>query len=186
MSFDATFHDLRSRRRIPMRLFKEKVGISPSYIHSIEKEGLLPSPAKLEKLASVFVAVATEQEAADPNADARRLFQERERTAFVHRLGVDPDLAEVLVKLRELDAAQRADLVAPLSDALSLFQTLGKQERQGTAVLLHELVEVVAPLQQAKRHAVIAKATEAAYEVLEEAKADTASSVDLEEMAGHA
>ena len=150
-----------------MRLFKEEAGISPSYIHSIEKEGLLPSPEKLEKLASVFVAVAREQEAADPDADARRLFQERERTAFIHRLGVEPQLAEVLVKLREFDAEQRADLAEPLADALTLFQELGSQERRGLAVFLHTLLETVAPLQREKKYTVIAEAANAAYKVLE-------------------
>lgn len=162
-----------------MRLFKEKAGISPSYIHSIEKEGLLPSPEKLEKLVAVFVDVAKEQEAADPEADARRLFQERERTAFVHRLGVDPDLAEVLIKLREFDEEQRADLAAPLADALLLFQGLGKQERQGVAALLHKLLEIIVPLQQEKQYAVIAEAANAAYEVLNRETGQAARSASL-------
>ncbi len=140
MSFDQTFSDLRARRRIPMRLFEERAGISTSYIHGIEKEKLLPSREKLEQLAHVFVAVAKEQEAADPQADARRLFRERDRTAYIERLGYEPRLAEILLSLDDLDAKRRADIMQPLVEAIGLFGTLETQERRAVSRLLKRLV----------------------------------------------
>lgn len=123
-----------------MRLFEERAGISTSYIHGIEKEKLLPSREKLERLAAVFVEVAEEQEAADPQADARRLFRERDRTAYVERLGYEPPLAEILLSLDELDAKRRADIMQPLAEAIGLFGTLESQERRAVKRLLKKLV----------------------------------------------
>jgi transcriptional regulator with XRE-family HTH domain len=167
MPFDQTFYDLRKRRRIPMRLFTERVGISPSYIHEIEKGGLLPSEQKLKDLASVFVAVAREQEAADPEEDARRLFRERDRTAFVERLGIEPELAKALSSLRDLDDEQRAELVQPLELALVLFRTIDSQERRALVPLLEESTR----LRRENRRDVIGEAAGAAYKVLKEAGA---------------
>lgn len=130
-----------------MRLFQERVKINPSYIYAIEKEGLLPSSEKLEALASVFVAVAKEQGAAQPEDDARLLFRER----FVDRLGFDPDLAEVLVKLRALNAAQRADVIEPLSDSIEIFSTLDTQERRALARLLNRLVAALQTVEGRER-----------------------------------
>jgi transcriptional regulator with XRE-family HTH domain len=172
MSFDAIFSDLRKRRRIPMRLFEQRCGINPSYIHGIEKEGLLPSSKKLEQLAAVFVEVAAEQGAADPEEDGRRLFRERERTAFVERLGFDPELAEVLVSLRELDAAQRGDMVGPLGDAISLVKDLSSQERGGLATLIHETVGVLDSLGAERRREVALELAKAIGTVLDDARQD--------------
>ena len=130
-----------------MRLFQERVGINPSYIYAIEKEGLLPSSEKLESLGSVFVAVAKEQGAAKPEDDARLLFRER----FVDRLGFDDDLGEVLVKLRALDAAQRADVVEPLNDSVEIFSTLDTQERRALARLLNRLVAALRTVEGRER-----------------------------------
>ncbi len=192
MSFDQTFSDLRKRRRIPMRLFTERVGISPSYIHEIEKGGLLPSEQKLQDLASVFVAVAHEQEAADPQEDARRLFRERDRTAFVERLGIEPELAKPLSSLREFDDEERDQLVRPLELALILFRTIDQQERRGLVPLLEKLLEVSTQLRRENRHGDIANAAEAAYEVLEKAVAkaggddsDPVEERDVAEALGH-
>jgi transcriptional regulator with XRE-family HTH domain len=169
MPFDQTFYDLRKRRRIPMRLFTEKVGISPSYIHEIEKGGLLPSEQKLRDLASVFVEVAREQEAADPEGDARRLFRERDRTAFVERLGIEPELAEALSSLRDFDDEQRAELIEPLELGLTLFRAIAPQERHGLVSVLSELLETSAKLRRENRHGVLSEAVTAAYKVLERA-----------------
>jgi transcriptional regulator with XRE-family HTH domain len=143
MSFNQIFSDLRARRRIPMRLFEERAGISTSYIHAIEKEGLLPSREKLEQLATVFVEVAEEQEAADPQADARRLLRERNRTAYVERHGYEPPLAEILLSLDDLDAKRRADIMQPLAEAIGLFGTLESQERGAVKRLLKKLVTLL-------------------------------------------
>ena len=130
-----------------MRLFQERVKINPSYIYAIEKEGLLPSSEKLEDLASVFVDVAREQGAAKPEDDARLLFRER----FVDRLGFDPELGEVLVKLRALSAAQRADVIEPLNDSVEIFSTLDTQERRALARLLHRLVDALRTVEGRER-----------------------------------
>src|SRR3954466_706502 len=110
MSFDATFTDLRKRRRIPRRLFTELVGASASYIHEVEKGSVLPSPERLEMLSSVFVGVATEQGAADPQDDARLLVEARRRTVMIDQLGFDPVLADTVIGLAGVDERQRADL----------------------------------------------------------------------------
>ncbi len=151
-----------------MRLFEERVGISSSYIHGIEKENLLPSPEKLDLLASVFVAVATEQDASEPQADARSLFRERERTAFVDRLGFDPELAEVLVLLRELEANQRADIIQPLTDAICLFKTLDPQERGGVKKLIHNLRSILESLEGEARRTAAIHLDEVAEQALKE------------------
>ncbi len=140
MSFDQTFSDLRARRRIPMRLFEERAGVSTSYIHGIEKEKLLPSRERLEPIAAVFVEIAEEQEAGDPQADARRLFRERDRTSYIERLGYKPELAEILLSLDELDRKRRTDIQQPLIEAIGLFGTLGTQERRAVQRLLKRLV----------------------------------------------
>src|SRR4051812_42611075 len=110
MAFGETFHDLRTRRRIPMRMF-EQVGVSPSYIHDIERKGVLPTKERLHAIGEVFKQVAKEQMARDPDDDVRLLLREHDRTLFVERLGEDPGWAELLVDLRELDDAQRDDLL---------------------------------------------------------------------------
>src|SRR5215212_8491104 len=130
MTFAETFKDLRSRRRIPMRLFEEKVGIHASYVYGIEKENVLPSAEKLEQLASVFVEVATEQEAVDPEADARRLREAREMTVF-ERQGLDRELVKILLMFREMDQDVRAELMEPQEDALITFMMINRQERGG-------------------------------------------------------
>lgn len=155
MSFNQTFIDLRTRRRIPMRLFEERTGISTSYIHSIEKEKLLPSHEKLEQLASVFVEVAEEQEAADPQADARRLLRERQRTAY-ERLGYEPALAEILLSLDDLDAKRRSDILQPLVEAIGLFATLESQERSAVKRLLKRLVTLFEEREPEQRRQVAA------------------------------
>jgi transcriptional regulator with XRE-family HTH domain len=170
MSFATTFTDLRARRRIPMRLFEERVGINPSYIHGVENDKLLPSLEKLELLASVFVEVAREQEAANPEEDARRLFRERERTAFMtaaDRLDFDPDLAEVLISLRELDHDRRVDIVQPLKEAIALFSTLDGQERGAVKRLLPELMGFLESREGAERRNATILLAEAAEEALE-------------------
>lgn len=143
MPFQETFKDLRARRRIPMRLFKERVGVSPSYIHSIEREGFVPSAEKLTLLASVFVEVAGEQEAKDPEADARILFRERNRAELIDRLEFDPELADLLLFAREMDVPKRAALMPALWDALAIYTTIDDQERGGVATLIARVRKIV-------------------------------------------
>lgn len=144
-----------------MRLFEEKAGISSSYIHAIEKEDLLPSPEKLEALASVFVDVAREQEAAEPEADARRLFRERKLSVYI-RMGFDPKMAEILLSLQELGTKQRADIMQPLTEAIHLFQTLESQERRAVRDLISKLVAFLESREGTERQEAAAFLSEAA------------------------
>jgi hypothetical protein len=140
MSFCETFADLRKRRRIPMRGF-EDVEIPSSYINAVEKGDLLPSLPKLERLASVFVQVAGEQKARDPDEDRRLLYEERDRTVF-ERLGLDSELTEFFVRLKELATEQPRELAGPLQEAAEMLGTLDAAEREkvrDVARRLHDL-----------------------------------------------
>lgn len=159
MSFQETFSDLRRRRRIPMRLFEERVGINPSYIHSVEKQGLLPTPEKLDLLASVFVEVATEQEAASPEEDARRLLRARDKSVLEERQGLEPGVADAVLALQDLKDDQRADIIEPLTGSIGFFGSLRAQERKALARLLQKVLTDVGPLTgDARTNAILALA----------------------------
>lgn len=143
-----------------MTLFRERVGVHPSYIHSIEREGLIPSPDKLELLASVFVEVAREQDAADPEADARRLLRERDRAELIDRLGFDPELTDLFLVVREMDAAERAKLMGPLWDALTIYMLLDTQEQGGATKLVARLRSFVQSGDRAARGQIAAELAE--------------------------
>jgi transcriptional regulator with XRE-family HTH domain len=177
MAFSETFSDLRKRRRIPMRLFEEEAEVSRSYIHGIEQGKLLPSPKKLEKLAQVFVTVAEEQEAADPQSDAKKLFDERERTAVTDRLGFDPKLADSLISLRNLNARQRADLAQPLFEALRLFEKLGPKERTALGPFIKDFVDFYLGLESEEQSEVVLKIYRRIFEVREETETKAAKGV---------
>lgn len=170
MAFHEVFSDLRKRRRIPMRLFEEEAQVSRSYIHGVEQGKLLPSPEKLDGLVSVFVRVAEEQEA-DPEADAQKLYYERERTAVIDRLGFDPELADALVSMRNLNEQQRADLAIPLVEALKLFRRLNAKERSALGPFIGEMVEFFEQLDPSRWQEIVVKLYEAFYAVRTEAEA---------------
>lgn len=129
MSFAEAFSDLRTRRRIPMRLFEQRIGVAPSYVHDVEKKGLLPSPERLEALLSVFREVAEDQRA-DPDEDVRELTRAHTETVLVERWGVEPEFAEVVTLLRELSPEARADLMPTLRNTVPVFQLLNQPERR--------------------------------------------------------
>lgn len=193
MTFAETFKDLRSRRRIPMRLFEEKAGIHASYVYGVEKENVLPSPEKLDQLASVFVEVATEQEAVEPEADARRLREARESTVF-ERQGLDPELVQILLLFREMDPEVRAELMEPQQDALSTFMMLDRQERGGLAKLIKRIRTLVESFDKPSRSAKAAqlaaeveKSLDAAMDAVEHADAEAEQeqrSADADRVAG--
>jgi transcriptional regulator with XRE-family HTH domain len=173
MAFHEAFSDLRKRRRIPMRLFEEEARVSRSYIHGIEQGKLLPSPQKLEQLASVFVKVAEEQEAVDPEADSRMLSYERERTEVIERLGFDPNLADSLVLIRNMNQHQRADLAVPLAEALKLFEQLDAKEQSSIGPFIQEMVHFFERLDRANRSEVVVQLIEAFISIRERAEGKT-------------
>lgn len=148
-----------------MRLFEEQASVSRSYIHGVEQGKLLPSPEKLEKLAEVFVSVAQEQDAADPQGDAQKLFYEREKTAIIERLGFDPKLADSMVSLRHLKSRQRADLALPLSEALKLFRKLEAKERSALGPFIKEFVDFYDALDAETKRETVLKIYEAIYQI---------------------
>jgi transcriptional regulator with XRE-family HTH domain len=180
MAFHEAFSDLRKRRRIPMRLFEEEATVSRSYIHGIEQGKLLPSPEKLEQLASVFVKVAKEQEAVDPEADGRMLSYERERTEVIDRLGFDPNLADSLVLIRNMNQRQRADLALPLAEALKLFEQLDAKEQSSIGLFIQEMAQFLERLDDARRKGVVVQLIEAFISIREQAEGTTPQDRDAE------
>jgi transcriptional regulator with XRE-family HTH domain len=168
MAFKETFIDLRARRRIPMRLFKERAGVHPSYIHGIEHEGVVPSPEKLEQLVAVFVGVAEEQGAADPEADARSLYRERDREELVDRIGLDPELADAVLLVREMSAEARSELIPPLYDGVAVYGTIDPQERRAATGLVAEIRALV---ESQNRHGLVTELAAVIERFLADAKA---------------
>jgi hypothetical protein len=101
MALARTFLKLRKTRRLPMTAW-ESEGIPSAYINDVEKKGLLPGQDKMDDIVKVFVKVAKEQGAADPKTDAHRLWRDRDQQVFVDRVGMDSQVAEVLVELRAM------------------------------------------------------------------------------------
>src|SRR4051794_34851889 len=121
-----------------MRQFREEAGVSTSYIHDIEKDRVLPNLERTKELAAVFTKVAAEQGAADPEDDARQLIRARERTLFTDRLGIAPELAELLVAV--LEAAASGDVI------LSAFAEFNPREREALIESLRRALEIYKPL----------------------------------------
>jgi transcriptional regulator with XRE-family HTH domain len=148
-----------------MRLFKDRAGLSPSYIHDIERGITLPSPGKLEAITSVLREVASEQ-GANPDADADALFRAREETIYIDRLGVDPELAEVFIALRELDDDTRAEITEPVLKAVELFSGLEPRLQRSVATVLVDAIAVVKGLDGAERNRVGFAITESVEKVI--------------------
>jgi len=174
MSFAEVFADIRRRRRIPMRLFTERIGVSPSYIHDIERGTTLPGSDKLEAITSVLREVAAEQRS-DPEEDARELFRAREETIYIERLGIDPRLAHVFIALRELDEEARASIQEPILRAISFFAALDDPARQKMGTALVDAVGVLDTLETLDRNAVGIEIAEAVEAVVEQHKAKDAA-----------
>jgi transcriptional regulator with XRE-family HTH domain len=146
-----------------MRLFTDRIGVSPSYIHDVERGTTLPGPEKLEAITSVLREVATEQ-GADPEADARELFRAREETIYVERLGIDARLAHVFIALRELDDEARATIQEPILHAISFFAGLDEPTRRKMGTSLVDATALLDPLDSVVRNAIgieIAEAVDA-------------------------
>jgi transcriptional regulator with XRE-family HTH domain len=143
MNFSETFQDLRKRRRIPMRLFEKRAGIPPSYVHDIEKKGLLPGPDRLADIVAVFREVA-EQQRSDAEEDVRLLEHAHANTLLVDRLGLDRDLADVLTLVRELEPRHRGDLLRTLRVSVPVFQHMNQMERRALTRTILNVVEFTA------------------------------------------
>jgi transcriptional regulator with XRE-family HTH domain len=181
VSFAEVFADIRRRRRIPMRLFTERVGLSPSYIHDIERGATLPGPEKLGAIASVLREVAAEQRS-DPEADAKELFRAREETVYVERLGIDPRLAHVFIALRELDAQARASIQEPILRAISFFAEVDEPTRQKMGTALVDAVRELKALPASDRNAAGIEVAEAVQGIVETHKAKvSARAIDATE-----
>jgi transcriptional regulator with XRE-family HTH domain len=163
-----------------MRLFKDRAGLSPSYIHDIERGATVPSPGKLEAIAAVLREVAREQES-NPDADARALFRAREQTIYVDRLEIDPDLAEVFIALRELDDETRTEITEPVLKAVELFCRLEHRLQRSVATVLLDAMAVVRDLDGAERNQVGFAITESVNKVIGpiRQKSDGATDEDL-------
>jgi transcriptional regulator with XRE-family HTH domain len=151
VSFGSQFADIRRRRRIPLRLFNDLAGVSPSYIHDIEQGGVLPSLEKLQAITSVLRAVAAEQGAADPDAETSELFRSREETIYIERMHVHPSLARVFVALRELDDDSIENIEELLIYASSLFGELEKPVQRGAGRALTNAISVINKLKHSDR-----------------------------------
>jgi transcriptional regulator with XRE-family HTH domain len=167
-SFGAVFSDIRRRRRITLRAFTEFAGVSPSYIHDLERGGVLPSLDKLEAITSVLRQVAEEQGAADPEADTRELFRAREWTIYIERLGIDPRLAQIFIALRELDDDSLKTIEKPILDAIAFFRDeLDQPLQRAIARALEEAIGILNGLNHGERM----KLAEQVTEVLDSNKA---------------
>jgi hypothetical protein len=135
MSFAETFRQLRLRRRLPMTMWEPEIP-SP-YVNDVEKRGLLPGEEKLEKLISVFVEVAREQGAADPEEDARLLWRERQRSFLTERAKLEPELVDVYLTasyvMREVPGNERQAVVDALNRALEDFESRAGSTRDTPA-----------------------------------------------------
>jgi len=174
-----------------MSLFQERIGVSTSYVHDLEKNDLLPGLERTKQLARVFREVATEQGAADPDDDARQLLGARERTLFTERLDIPPVLAEVLISVREslgdadigpefldpiralgrLDAQQRLALTGPMEHAIDLFRLLKPEQRSGLARTIERTAHAVDAIDDDERQLLIMRLVENLDNILEDAEA---------------
>jgi DNA-binding XRE family transcriptional regulator len=172
-----------------MRLFRERVGVSTSYIHAIEKNGVLPGLERSKELAEVFRQVAAEQGATEPDDDARDLLRARERTLLTDRLDVPPMFAELLIALRDpvsdadvgrevlvvaadfasMDKAQRKALAKPLQHAFGLFKALHPDEWSGLERTIERTARVVEAVEDAEtRRLVISRLVENLDDILDQ------------------
>jgi len=152
-----------------MRLFKDRAGLSPSYIHDIERGITLPSPAKLKAITSVLREVAGEQ-GANPDVDAHALFRAREETIYIDRLEIDPELAEVFIALRELNDDAREAIAKPILEAIELFSDLEPDLQQGMGRTLLEAIAFVNSLDRSDRGKVGMRIAASVTAVIEEVK----------------
>lgn len=128
MTFGETFRELRKLRRLPMTMWEP--GIPSPYINDIEKKGLIPSEEKLRELAIVFVRVAREQKAADPEEDARLLWRERQRSYLTQRAKLDPAMVDLYISVHHvmggLGRHDRGALVKAVNQAVAPFEGKAK------------------------------------------------------------
>lgn len=157
MFFAETFKELRKRRRLPMTMWEGgDPPIPSSYINDIEKNGLIPSKEKLDKLVSVFAEVASDQ-GADPEADVQILRRERERSFLVERAKLEPEVAEVCLHFRELIAgdlpdSERDEVLDVFNRAVQAFSDFEPAIRGEFMQRLHGLVDELEgrPIQEAE------------------------------------
>jgi len=153
-----------------MRLFRERAGVSPSYIHDIEQGTTVPSPEKLRAITAVLRDVAIEQGAADPDAEGRELLRAREQTMYVERLHIDPRLARIFIALGELDEGSLATIEEPILAAIGFFSTLEQPFQRGMSQALLEAMAVVERLEGDERAAAGMEIADAVSSVITQVK----------------
>jgi transcriptional regulator with XRE-family HTH domain len=177
VSFGKVFSDIRRRRRIPMRLFSDRIGVSPSYIHDIERGATVPSPQKLEAIISVLSEVAREQ-GADPEADARELFRAREETIYVDRLHIDERLARIFISLRELDDEPLATIETALLRALAFYSRCQPSIQSGMSRAFISALDFIETLDEPDQGNVGMEIAEAIIAVIDRHRVASESALD--------
>lgn len=119
-SVGAILRSRRERRGWKLRDLKERTGISVPYLNQIERDEVLnPAPEKLERIAEVL------------GADLDEVYWERDKAELVRRFDIDPQVAELVLRLRAADAGPRTELVEWATEVLD--KLTNKQTRPKTA-----------------------------------------------------
>ncbi len=120
-SVGAILRSLRELRGWKLRELKERTGISVPYLNQIERDEVLnPAPQKLERIAEVL------------GADLDEIYWERDKAELVRRFDLDPDVAELVLRLRAADAGPRTELVEWATAVLERKPKAGRRTRWGT------------------------------------------------------
>jgi len=154
-----------------MRLFRDRAGVSPSYIHDIEQGTTIPSVEKLKAITAVLREVAEEQSAVDPDAEGRALYRAREETMYIDRLHLDPRLARIFVALGELNEDSLAKIDEPMLRAIGFFSRLESQLQHGVSEALLKAMAVVDQLEFEERNDAGMKIATALNDVIESIQA---------------
>lgn len=90
-NFGERIRDVRNKQQLTVRVFAERVGLSPGYISRIEGRGEIPTPEVICRMSSVLGVMAEEllelakaemverttQEITQKQAEALRLFRKK-------------------------------------------------------------------------------------------------------------
>jgi transcriptional regulator with XRE-family HTH domain len=115
--FSEVFSERRKIRRVAMSEFERRAKINRSYIHSVEKKDLVPSPEKRDLLLDVMGEIAVEQDA-DPVKEHQVLMKGWYESSFA-RLGIfDVELIPVFADLMIVDNERRQDVIDAIGQVI--------------------------------------------------------------------